>query len=126
MKESDTRQVTGEQTGSTPLPVRAGMVAHAWDYPWSSAAAHCGEGSDPSGLLALSAWFEGMSAKQWKATLKAIAGSDVSIERLRIHTRTGRPLGSDAFLSKVEALIGKRVRPLPVGRQKGWRKKKAK
>ena len=23
-------------------PVRAGMVKKAWDYPWSSAAAHCG------------------------------------------------------------------------------------
>jgi len=33
-------------------------------------------------------------------------------------------LGSDAFLSKVECLLGRRVRPLPIGRQKGWRKKK--
>ena len=24
-------------------PVRTGMVEHAWDYPWSSAAAHCGQ-----------------------------------------------------------------------------------
>ena len=126
-------------------PVRAGMAARPWDYPWSSAAAHCaplvtvgksltgiktkassqGKGGDPSGLLALSAWFEGMPVKEWKATLKAIAQSDSTIEVLRIHTRTGRPLGSDVFLSKVEALVGRRVRPLPVGRQKGWRKKKA-
>ena len=27
-------------------------------------------------------------------------------------------------LSKIETILGHRVRPLPVGRQKGWRKKK--
>ena len=27
-------------------------------------------------------------------------------------------LGSDAFLSKLETLLGRRVRPLPVGRQR--------
>ena len=107
-------------------PVRAGMVKRPWDYPWSSAAAHCAGDGDPSGLLALSAWFEGLPVKEWKATLRAIAKSDGTIEQLRIHTRTGRPLGSDAFLSKAEALLGRRVRALPVGRQKGWRKKKAK
>ena len=32
----------------------------------------------------------------------------------------------DRFLSKVERLLGRRVRPLPVGRQRGWGKKKAK
>jgi hypothetical protein len=29
-----------------------------------------------------------------------------------------RPLGSDAFLSKVESLMGRRIRPLPIGRPK--------
>jgi len=28
-------------------PVRAGLVSHAGDYPWSSAAAHCGRAGDP-------------------------------------------------------------------------------
>ena len=35
----------------------------------------------------------------------------------------GHPLGSDGFLSKVEHALGRRVRALPIGRQKGWRKK---
>jgi hypothetical protein len=36
---------------------------------------------------------------------------------------TGRPLASDSFLSKLETKIGRRLRPLPVGRpQKGARK----
>ena len=84
-----------------------------------------GRAADSSGLLALSAWFEGTPVKRWKAALEAIAESDGSVEQLRIHTRTDRPLGSDAFLSKVEGLLGRRVRPLPIGRQKGWRKNKA-
>jgi len=43
---------------------------------------------------------------------------------LRIRTQTGRPLGSDRFMSKVEAFLGRRVRPLPVGRPHGWSKAK--
>jgi len=39
---------------------------------------------------------------------------------LKIRTQTGRPLASDSFVSKVETFLGRRVRPLPVGRQRGW------
>ena len=56
-------------------PVRAGMVADAWTYAWSSAAAHCGKGGDPSGMLTLGAWFEQMTVSEWQATLKTIAES---------------------------------------------------
>ena len=41
------------------------------------------------------------------------------LRRLRIHTRTGRPLGDDTFLSKLETFLGRRVRALPRGRPKG-------
>lgn len=100
-------------------PLRAGMVKSAWDYAWSSAGAHCGEMGDPSGLLALSDWFARVSGAEWSATLRAMAESDSVIERLRTHTRTGRPLGDDAFLSKVETVLGRRVRAVPRGRPKG-------
>jgi hypothetical protein len=33
-------------------------------------------------------------------------------------THTGRPLGSDGFISKLEKKLGCRLRPLPVGRPK--------
>jgi len=105
-------------------PVRAGLVKYAWKYAWSSAGAHCGETDDPSGMLALNEWFSQMPVSVWKATLETIADADDAVERLRMHTRTGRPLGDDAFLSKVEALLGQRVRPLPIGRPQGWSKKK--
>jgi len=97
-------------------PVRAGMVESAWGFAWSSAAAHCGEGGDPARLLDLGAWFEEMPASKWKATLTAIADSGPEVDLLRLHTRTGRPLGSDSFLSKVETYLGRRVRAIPRGR----------
>jgi putative transposase len=100
-------------------PVRAGMAASARDFPWSSAGAHCGQGGDPARLLDLSAWFEDMPTAQWKETLAAVTESDPATERLRLHTRTGRPLGSDSFLSKVETYLGRRVRAVPRGRPYG-------
>ncbi|MFK5956849.1 MAG: copper homeostasis protein CutC, partial [Planctomycetota bacterium] len=33
-------------------------------------------------------------------------------EALRLKTRTGRPLGSDNFLSHLEMVLGRRIRPL--------------
>jgi len=43
---------------------------------------------------------------------------------LRLRTETARPLASDRFMSKVETFLRRCVRPLPVGRQRGWRKDK--
>jgi putative transposase len=39
-------------------------------------------------------------------------------ELWRQHERTGRPLGAPGFLDRVERILGRRVRPLPVGRPK--------
>jgi len=52
--------------------------------------------------------------------------SDAEMERLRVRTHTGRPLGSDSFLSKLETLLGRRLRPLPVGRPRKTQKQAAK
>ncbi len=43
--------------------------------------------------------------------------------KLRNNTHTGRPLGSDGFMSKLEKIFGRRIRPLPVGRPKKQRLK---
>ena len=74
----------------------------------------------------LTAWRAQMPPRQWRDTLKEVARDKAVQERIRRNTYTGRPLGTDSFLSKVEHLIGRRVRPLPIGRQKGWRKKNMK
>jgi len=114
-------------------PVRAGMAKQAWEYAWSSAPLHCycapmdGWGADAAApLLDVTAWRAQMPPRQWRATLKEVARDKAVQEAIRRNTYTGRPLGTDSFLSKVEHLIGRRVRPLPIGRQKGWRKKKMK
>ena len=66
-------------------------------------------------MLRLSRWYADISGEQWLRELsEGVETAD--IERLRLNTHTGRPLGSDGFLSKLEKLLGRRVRALPVGR----------
>ena len=104
-------------------PVRAGLVKKPWAYPWSSAAAHCGR-RPARPVLDMADWRERTDGIDWIATLEAVAGDAEVVGRIRTNTHTGRPLGSDSFLSKLEVLLGRRVRPLPEGRPKDWRKPK--
>ena len=107
-------------------PVRAKMVRMARRYRWSSAAAHCGQ-KDASGMLDLDLWRRICpDVPEWSKTLTA--GDDKELgDKLRIWTSRGRPLGSDSFVSKLEKTLGRRLRPLPVGRpRKTGKTKKAK
>jgi putative transposase len=94
-------------------PVRASMVRKAEDYPWSSAAAHCGVRSDPV-LFPLPEPRPAPGAG-WSAWL---IGEDdgVMLEQLRRQTRNGRPLGDQRFIAELEARLGRRVHALPKGR----------
>jgi putative transposase len=103
-------------------PVRARMVRRAWRYPYSSAQAHV-SGTDAAGLLALGDWRE-RKPPDWQEILN-VPQDDQTVSRVRIHLSRGRPLGSDSWLAKLEASLGWRLRPLPVGRPTGWRKQKA-
>jgi putative transposase len=105
-------------------PVRAKVVRPAWDYPWSSAAAHTG-GDDPSGLLDPAQWPRLWTPAKWRAELRS-ADDREELSRIRLGTHRGRPLGSDSFLSKLERRLGRRLRPLPVGRPKKTTKKPTK
>jgi len=62
------------------------------------------------------------SCSDWSETLIDMLG-DETLSALRLNTHRGRPLGSDAFLSKIEALLGRRLRPLPVGRPRKRKRK---
>jgi putative transposase len=97
-------------------PVRAKLVRLAWKYPWSSAAAHVNEGP-PAGCLDLSGWASAWSASKWRNELRSPPEDD-QVAALRLSTHRGRPLASDSFLSKLEHRLGRRLRPLPVGRPK--------
>ena len=95
-------------------PVRAKMVRKAWRYPWSSAAAHTGA-RDATGILSLDAWSGIATPELWKQYLcenQADAGAEI----IRARTCRGRPLGSDCFISKLETMTGRSLRPLPHGR----------
>ena len=97
-------------------PVRAKLVRRAWQYPWSSAAAHCGQ-ADTSGLLHLGPWRQAVPGDAWRENLTAVQDAG-EIEHLRLASSRGRPLGSDSFLSKLENKLGRRLRALPIGRPK--------
>ena len=99
------------------------MVSAPWEYAWSSAPAQCGVGGDPSGMLDLGGWFERMPTDAWEMTLQAIAASDETIARLRMYTRTGRPLGDESFLKRIEDAIERAIRAKSVGRPKGSKDK---
>lgn len=97
-------------------PVRTKLCRRAWQYPWSSAALHTDEKAQ-SELLNLPRWYRQISGAAWRKEL-AEGLTDEEVAQIRLRTHTGRPLGSDRFLAKLETVLGRRVRPLPVGRPK--------
>ena len=101
-----------DETGPSPLS--------PCDYPWSSAAAHCGM-AEAHSVLHMEHWHTVMPAAAWQEILRQFQ-NDEAVQALRLHTHTGRPLGSDSFLSKLEHRLGHRLRPLPVGRPRGSQK----
>ena len=74
-------------------------------------------------MLDVAGWRREISWKNWEEVLVE-AEDEEMLRLLRVRTQTGRPLASDSFMSKVEAFLRRRVRPLLVGRQRGWRKDK--
>ncbi len=93
-------------------PVRAGIVKRAEDYGWSSARAHVN--GEPDAVLSHDCPIaEGIS--DWSAYLRE-AEEEGLIEALRGSTKTGRPCGSASFVSKIEEIIGRRLRTSRGGR----------
>ncbi len=94
-------------------PVRARLVRVAARYPWSSAAFHV----DPSvaGALPLAEGPVDLPAAEWAALLTE-PDQDSLASDLRGATLTGRPLGGDSFVAKIEVLLGRRLRALSHGR----------
>ncbi len=74
-----------------------------------------------SGLLELTSWRARRSPTTWRELLRE-PDDDVA-GRFRLSTSRGRPLATDSYLSKLEPLLGRRLRPLPDGRPKKKRSK---
>jgi putative transposase len=91
-------------------PVRAGLVQHAAEWPWSSAAAHV-TGMERPELLDTAEWQLRWNTRSWRNALEdGIRDADL-LERIRESTRTGRPVGEDDFIAELEARFGRPLRP---------------
>lgn len=94
-------------------PVRAGMVAEASAYCWSSAGVHLG--LERGGIVAMDYWRRCWTEADWAAALQA---GEQESSAIREATYGGRPLGSDDFVKTLERKLDRRlVRGVP-GRPK--------
>ena len=99
-------------------PVRATLVANAWDWHWSSARAHVA-GASPDEVL-YPGWEEHLGRwdyGEWREILAA-GFQTVECEAVRRATLTGEPLGPPEFVAALERQVGKRLRVLERGRPK--------
>ncbi|MDI6891013.1 MAG: transposase [Thermodesulfovibrionales bacterium] len=99
-------------------PVRARLVKEPLAYPWSSAHAHI-TGKDDK-LVMVSPLLE--MVHDWRGFLSS-AASDKETAELRKHERTGRPLGDESFIEKLEGKLGRVLRIQKPGRKKREQKK---
>jgi len=90
-------------------PMRAGLVAVPWAWPWSSARAHCSKGASDIVLDWLSGAPDDWDYASWQERL--LSGlSDSDLDQVRRATQTGEPLGSREFLKQLERQAGRRLR----------------
>jgi len=87
-------------------PVRAGIVAKAEEYEWSSARAHCNKVPDP---LLDPEWLHNDEVYDWRAWLDGPDEGDY-LQEIRSRTLTGRPCGDDSFIRIVESGTGRHLR----------------
>ena len=90
-------------------PVRAGVITRPWDYQWSSAKWFAGEKEDDPLAIA-----SDMLADITDRRSFALQEEDC-LPEFRGHARTGRPLGSESFLTHLEKLTGRRLLPRKPG-----------
>jgi putative transposase len=97
-------------------PVRAGLVDHAWHWSWSSSQARIA-GHDPFDLLHLDTRRQDCGGSKWQSILMNGWKADALARRIREATRTGRPLGDESFLAKIESEHDIDARPRKRGRK---------
>ncbi len=87
-------------------PVRAGLVSKAENWLWSSAGPHM-TGQDDK-LVDTEPLLEIVN-KPWGDFL-SLDAQESEIELFRRHERTGRPLGKDSFIEKMELLLDRKLK----------------
>lgn len=92
-------------------PVRARLCKRATDWPWSSVHAHLGRGDGLTNCVPVLARFA-----NFKALIET--GEDEALSQKLRHAETiGRPLGSDAFLNRLERKSGRILKLAKRGRK---------
>lgn len=90
-------------------PVAAHLAVRPEEYPWSSARAHLAGEDDQLAkvepLLAI--------VGNWREFLSL--SDEEELKLLRRHERSGRPLGNDNFVDRIEADLTRMLRPLKRG-----------
>jgi putative transposase len=105
-------------------PVRARMVPHPRDYPWSSWGAHAHGAVDPLGAEHPVYRALGRSAEERQASYRALfrgALPEDFVMSLRAATNGGWALGNDRFKQIVAKVAGRRASPLSRGRPRKQR-----
>jgi len=111
----DERHLTAAVRYIERNPVRAHIVTRSSEYIWSSTKDHADNAR--TSIIDTSGLFKYIEIKQaqWRAFIDAPDSvEDISI--IRKYTMTGRPLGNESFINKLEKRLGERLHALPVGR----------
>ena len=100
-------------------PVRAGMVMHPADYPWSSYRANA-EG-EASPLIQAHGLYSalGQDAEQRQAAYRALFRHELEpglVDQIRRATNGNFVLGDERFAREIEAVVGRRAVPGKSGR----------
>jgi putative transposase len=90
---------------SAQNPVRAGLAASPWEYPWSSARAQVAGRDDA--LVKAAPLLQRVG--NWEDFL-SLETSEEEVKRLRRYERTGRPRGSESFTVAVERHLRRTLR----------------
>jgi putative transposase len=94
-------------------PVRARIVRKAEDYNWSSAKAHVFQVKDK----VLTKFHLESEIQNWRAYLQE-EDKEEDLDKFKNHEKTGRPLGDERFIDKLEQITGRTLRKRKPGRPK--------
>lgn len=110
-------------------PVRAFMVGHPSDYPWSSYGHNAIGVADPRITEHRDYLRLGPSIGSCREVYRDLISErldDTDVAALQIHTRQQRAFGSDAFREQIEALTDRVARVRPRGRPKAHQSEEGK
>ena len=94
-------------------PVKAGLSKRPEQYRWSSASAYLRGKADPL----VKVRHLNKMVDDWKEFFKEGVDSGLA-ERIHKHEHTGRPLGSEKFVLRLEKILNRMLRPKKAGRPK--------